>query len=91
MNWDTLTLRYKAEREKAANAANAEDADVWRWFCALFEEGRLRWCRSPNGWLVSIDHKHLSTEDSFDEAIRVARDRLEVGVRHSRRAKNAVQ
>jgi hypothetical protein len=91
MNWDTLTLCYQAEREKAANAANADDAALWRWFCALFEEGRLRWCRSANGWLVSIDHKHLSTEASFYEAIRVARERLDVGVRHARRQKNAVQ
>jgi hypothetical protein len=77
MKWENLTCRYQAERERAANVANAEDASLWRWFCELFEEGRLRWCHSANGWLVSIDHKHLSTEENFDDAIRIARMRAE--------------
>jgi hypothetical protein len=64
--------------ERAANAANHEDAILWRWFSLLFEEGRIRWCRSSSGWLVSIDHKHLSTEDSFDEAIREAKLKLSI-------------
>jgi hypothetical protein len=68
-----------AIHERAANAANNEDANLWRWFCLLFEEGRIRWCRSPSGWLVSIDHKHLATEESFDEAIRKAKQKLSVG------------
>lgn len=75
MNWESLTLCYQPERDRAANEANADDAALWRWFCELFEEGRLRWCRSANGWLVSVDHKHLSTEDNFYDAIRVARSR----------------
>jgi len=90
MNWDSLTRCYQPEREKAANAANAEDAALWRWFCALFEDGRLRWCKSASGWLVSIDHKHLSTEASFYEAIRVAIDRFKAGGQHGRGASDAM-
>lgn len=44
-------------------------------------EGRVRWCRSAGTWLVSIDHKHLATEESFDEAMRAARDRFDTGRR----------
>ncbi len=29
-------------RERAALAANAEDADFWRWFSCLVEERRIR-------------------------------------------------
>jgi hypothetical protein len=74
----------KSAREQAANAANTEDAALWRWFCLLFEEGRLRWCKSAAGWLVSIDHKHLSTEQTFDEAIRSAKQRFSAGRRAGR-------
>jgi len=69
---------FEATRRDAANFANAEDAALWRWFCVFFEEGRLRWCRSASGWLVSVDHKHLSTNHDFYDAIRVARDRFRV-------------
>jgi hypothetical protein len=33
-------------RLQAADTANAEDAALWRWFSGVFEEGRLRWCKS---------------------------------------------
>ena len=62
-------------RVAAANAANAYDAAIWRWFSCIYDEGRLRWCRSEAGWLVSVDHKHLATESEFYDAIRVARER----------------
>ncbi|MFM0616079.1 hypothetical protein PQR37_18595 [Paraburkholderia nemoris] len=71
-------------REQAAHAANTEDAALWRWFCLLFEEGRIRWCKSAAGWLVSVDHKHLSTEQSFDEAIRNAKQQLSIAWRADR-------
>ena len=61
------------QRQVAAEAANAEDAQVWRWFSDLLEDGRLRWCRSAAGWLVTVDHKHLATSSDFDDAIRVAK------------------
>ena len=65
-------------RQSAAFAANAEDADIWRWFAGLVEDRRIRWCLADGSWLVSVDHRHVATDESFDQAIRVAR-------RHSRR------
>jgi hypothetical protein len=77
------TARWFDERERtdAAHRANQEDADLWRWFCLAYEEGRIRWCRSHEGWLVSVDHKHLATERDFDAAIRAARARVDYGTR----------
>jgi hypothetical protein len=75
MNWDSLTIAYQGEREKAANAANAEDAAMWRWVCALVEDGRLRWRQTERGWIVSLDYRHLATQQDFYEAIREARIR----------------
>lgn len=60
-------------RNDAAAQANAEDADVWRWFSSLVEEGRLRWCRANGVWLVTVDHRHRGTDESFDAAIRQAK------------------
>lgn len=62
-------------RAKAAKHADKDDATLWRWFSELYEDGKIRWCRSANGWLVSVDHKHLATEPDFDTAIRIARER----------------
>jgi hypothetical protein len=58
-------------RERAAFAANAEDADL-RWFSCLIEERRIRWCCSARGWLVSVDNRHVATAQSFDDAMRDA-------------------
>ncbi len=77
------TAHHEEVRYQAARRANEEDAALWRWFCALYEEGRLRWCRAAQGWLVSVDHKHLSTEQEFDTAIRVARQRYFSGGRRA--------
>jgi hypothetical protein len=68
-------------RMKAAALANAEDASMWRWFSALLEERRLRWCLSDAGWLISLDNRHVSTAASFDAAIRGAKIRAEAGQR----------
>ncbi|CAL8481367.1 DUF2188 domain-containing protein (plasmid) [Caballeronia sp. S22] len=65
-------------RAQAAACANAEDASVWRWFSALLEGGKIRWCLSANGWLVSVNHRHVATAMSFDEAIRTAKDRSDL-------------
>jgi hypothetical protein len=62
-------------RQSAANAANAEDADIWRWFGCLVEERRIRWCFADGSWLVSVDHRHVATDETFDHAIRTARRR----------------
>lgn len=56
-------------RLEAAAVANAEDAAVWRWFSDLFEERRIRWCHSGTGWLITVDHRHIATAESFDNAI----------------------
>jgi hypothetical protein len=61
-------------RAVAALAANAEDASIWRWFAPLLEERRIRWCCSGDRWLVSVDNRHVATDASFDNAIRIARD-----------------
>lgn len=70
----TMIARNRAE---AANSANRDDAALWRWFCLMYEDRRLRWCASGSGWLVSVDHRHLATEFDFDAAIRSARDRFQ--------------
>jgi hypothetical protein len=62
-------------RALAAACANAEDASVWRWFSALLESGKIRWCLSHDGWLVTVNHRHVATAASFDEAIRTAKAR----------------
>ena len=78
----SLTSCFDVEtRIEAANRANQEDGELWRWFCLAYEEGRIRWCQSSQGWSVSMDHKHLSTEMDFDAAVRVARQRYMVGKR----------
>ena len=79
MNSASLNLGFHAARENATKASNEEYAALWRWFCEFFEEGRVRWCRSAEGWLVSVDHKHLATEPDFDTAIRVSRERYYSG------------
>jgi hypothetical protein len=60
-------------RQIAANAVNAMDADIWRWFSVLVEERRIRWCQANGVWFVSVDNKHVATEGDFDAAIRSAR------------------
>ncbi|MFM0325669.1 hypothetical protein [Caballeronia glebae] len=71
-----LAIIQDKTRSDAARQADKEDATLWRWFSDLYEEGRIRWCRSAQGWLVSVDHKHLATEPDFDAAIRVSRERF---------------
>lgn len=60
-------------RTAAAQAANTEDADIWRWFAILVDERRIRWCCAHGKWLVSVDHRHVSTETTFDDAVRSAK------------------
>jgi hypothetical protein len=64
-------------RFRASEAANAEDAEIWRWFSLLVDERRVRWCYSAGNWLVSVDHRHVATENSFDVAIRSAKKNAE--------------
>jgi hypothetical protein len=76
-----MSMNLDSVRSFAAQTANEEDASLWRWFSATYEEGRIRWCESSQGWLVSVDHKHLATECDFDTAIRMARARYFSGSR----------
>ncbi|MDR5835397.1 hypothetical protein [Caballeronia sp. LZ034LL] len=69
-----LNLR---DRATAAAGANAEDAEVWRWFSLLMQDRRVRWCQADDRWFVSVDNRHVATEPSFDEAIRRAKERVE--------------
>lgn len=79
-----LAITRDHVRSEAAKLADKEDAILWRWFSELYEEGRIRWCRSAQGWLVSVDHRHLATETDFDASIRVARERhLSGKLRHA--------
>ncbi|CAG9189130.1 hypothetical protein [Paraburkholderia caribensis] len=69
------THRLREARTLAAACANAEDASVWRWFSALMESGKIRWCLRDKQWLVTVNHRHVATASSFDEAIRTAKAR----------------
>ena len=80
--------RSQQIRRSAAIAANAEDADIWRWFAGLVEERRIRWCLADGRWLVSVDHRHVATDGDFDQAIRVAR---RVGRREEEKADGGLQ
>ncbi|WP_244111942.1 hypothetical protein [Burkholderia diffusa] len=66
-------------RAAARDSANAEDAALWRWFAALLDERRIRWCHSGRGWLVSVDHRHVATGTQFDQAMRIAKENVEGG------------
>lgn len=68
---------FQQIRRGAAASANAEDASIWRWFSELLEERRIRWCLADMGWLVTVDHRHVATERSFDAAIRAAKSKCE--------------
>ncbi|MBR8257233.1 hypothetical protein [Burkholderia ambifaria] len=64
-------------RVEAAQAANVEDAAIWRWFSPLLEEHRIRWCLAGVNWLVSVDNRHVATHRNFDSAIRMAKENTE--------------
>ncbi|MXN76876.1 hypothetical protein GR157_19315 [Burkholderia sp. 4701] len=61
----------------AANADDADDADVWRWFSSLMKERRVRRCPATDRWYVSVDNRHVATEPSVDSAIRAAKDKVD--------------
>jgi hypothetical protein len=65
------------ERLQGRAVANAEDASLWRWFSLLLQDSRIRWCMAHGRWLVSVDHRHVATEATFDEAMRAAMARFD--------------
>jgi hypothetical protein len=61
-------------RLRAASAANAVDAGVWRWYSDLMEDDRLKCTKTTQGWAVEIDGVCAVHDRSFDCAIRRAFD-----------------
>jgi hypothetical protein len=79
-------------RVEAAAVANADDAALWRWFSALLEERRIRWRYCFDNWIVNVDRIHVATEESFDRAIRTAKETAErrgLGLLHMQRRRAA--
>lgn len=74
---EDYTSSMTGVRAAARESANAEDAALWRWFAALLDERRIRWCHSGRGWLVSVDHRHVATGAQFDQAMRIAKGAVE--------------
>jgi hypothetical protein len=68
-------------RTEATRVTDHDEVALWRWFCMMYDEDRIRWCRCHQNWLVSIDHTHLATESNFDTAIKTARNRFYSGRR----------
>ncbi|MFX1767727.1 MULTISPECIES: hypothetical protein [Paraburkholderia] len=64
-------------RLQGVASANAEDASLWRWFSLMVQDSRIRWRLAHGAWLVSVDHRHVATETSFDEAMRAAKARVD--------------
>ncbi len=77
MRASAATAPFAREREAGASSANADDAAVWRWFSMLMQERRIRWCEAHSVWLVSVDHRHVASRASFDDAIRAAKQACE--------------
>lgn len=79
-------------RIEAAAQANAADAALWRWFAVMLEERRIKWRYCFNNWIVNVDRRCVASEDSFDRAIRVAKDNAErrgLGLLDAQRYKEA--
>lgn len=74
-------------RLQGAATANAEDASLWRWFSLMVQDSRIRWCLARETWLVSVDHRHVATETSFDDAMRAAKARVDGAVAFSFKTK----
>jgi hypothetical protein len=76
-------------RLRAASAANAVDAGVWRWYSDLMEDDRLKCIKMTQGWVVEIDGVCTVHDRSFDCAIRRACDSFpDVNRCHSNIASN---
>ncbi|MDR5773244.1 MULTISPECIES: hypothetical protein [unclassified Caballeronia] len=41
--------QLRETRALAAACANADDASLWRWFSALMDSGKIRWCLASEG------------------------------------------
>ncbi|WP_206362279.1 hypothetical protein [Paraburkholderia caledonica] len=74
-----MTKNYPDDSQ--SRAAAEEDGRIWRWFSELYGNGRLRWCKSTEGWLIAVDGYPLAIEQDFGVAIRISRQRYFSGRR----------
>ena len=56
----------------AAAQANSADARMWRWYADAMEERRLRCQWKDRYWVVTLDGRNISSDQSFDSALRAA-------------------
>lgn len=57
-----------------AEQVDRNDAQVWRWFAQVVDEGRLV-CQFYRGyWQIILDGRMLAYDNSFDCAVRLVRD-----------------
>lgn len=70
-----MSISIESPRVEAANKANRADAEVWRWFCCMYEENRLSWLFSSGKWSVRVDDRPVASDFDFDSAVRAARAR----------------
>jgi hypothetical protein len=85
--WKSRANPVDIGRLQGVATANAEDASLWRWFSLMVQDSRIRWCLAHGAWLVSVDHRHVATEMSFDEAMRAAKARVDGTVAFSCKVK----
>ena len=74
---DDIGMPCVTSGTEAANKANSADADVWRRFSGVVDEGRLRWCDAHGFWLLTVDYRHRVTNAPFDVSIREAKNDCE--------------
>lgn len=83
-----MSQQSLSQRSEAALQANQSDAEMWRWFCHMHEEERIRWFLSAGVWYVTIDGRQLAAQPDFDAAIRAARSRALATARRKLRARS---
>ncbi len=59
-------------RLRAASSANSKDAALWPWFSDMMEDNRVTCIRKADVWSVRVDGRLLTTDRSFDRAVRAA-------------------
>ncbi|WP_137924920.1 hypothetical protein [Cupriavidus sp. 2SB] len=59
-------------RLRAAASANMQDAAMWRWYSDMMEDNRISCLRKDGLWSAWVDGRLLSTNRSYDVALRTA-------------------
>jgi hypothetical protein len=44
-----MLVSFSDARRQAVKHADRDDASLWHGSSELYDEGRIRWCRSPHG------------------------------------------